>query len=125
MLTRQTKWWRWIGEESLSGGKIGTYEGGGTYPCGQKRPSSHSMMRWIGFDFDQIGLEHMVARVTGMRNSGQMNVQNTAVGTVAKDSGPVGRARQPALPRASPSRGAAAARPVRSSAPAATWTWSR
>ena len=43
------------------------------------------MMRWIGFDFDQIGLEHMVARVTGMRNSGQMNVQNTAVGTVAKD----------------------------------------
>ncbi len=85
MLTRQTKWWRWIGEESLSGGKIGTYEGGGTYPCGQRRPSSHSMMRWIGFDFDQIGLEHMVARVTGMRNSGQMNVQNTAVGTVAKD----------------------------------------
>ena len=38
------------------------------------------MMRWIGFDFDQIGLEHMVARVTGMRNSGQMNVQNTPAG---------------------------------------------
>ena len=34
-------------------------------------------MRWIGFDFDQIGLEHMVARITGMRNAGQMNVQNT------------------------------------------------
>ncbi|RKQ87099.1 IgA peptidase M64 [Solirubrobacter pauli] len=85
MLTRQTKWWRWIGEESLSGGKIGAYEGGGTYPCGQKRPSSHSMMRWIGFDFDQVGLEHMVARVTGMRNSGQMSVQNTTAGTVAKD----------------------------------------
>ena len=45
------------------------------------------MMRWIGFDFDQIGLEHMVARITGMRNSGQMNVQNTpTTGTVAKDS---------------------------------------
>jgi len=85
LLSRQSKWWRWIGEESLSGGKIGAHEGGGMYPCGQKRPSSHSMMRWIGFDFDQIGLEHMVARVTGMRNSGQMNVQNTAVGTVAKD----------------------------------------
>ena len=99
MLTRQTKWWRWIGEESLSGGKIGTYEGGGTYPCGQKRPSSHSMMRWIGFDFDQIGLEHMVARVTGMRNSGQMNVQNTGRGHGRQGPGPVGRARQPALPR--------------------------
>ena len=87
MLTSQTKWWRWIGEESLSGGVIGTHEGGGTYPCGQRRPSEHSMMRWIGFDLDQIGLEHMVARVTGMRNSGQMNVQNTpTAGTVAKDA---------------------------------------
>ena len=99
MLTRQTKWWRWIGEESLSGGKIGTYEGGGTYPCGQKRPSSHSMMRWIGFDFDQIGLEHMVARVTGMRNSGQMNVQNTRRRHRRQGPGAVGRAGQPALPR--------------------------
>jgi hypothetical protein len=85
MLASQTKWWRWLGEESLSGGIIGTHEGGGTYPCGQKRPSEHSMMRWIGFDLDQIGLEHMVARVTGMRNAGQMNVQNTPPGTVAKD----------------------------------------
>ena len=62
MLTAQHKWWRWLGEESLSGGKIGLHEGGGTFPCGQRRPSQHSMMRWIGFDFDQIGLEHMVAR---------------------------------------------------------------
>ena len=44
------------------------------------------MMRWLGFDFDQVGLEHMVARISGLRNSGQMNVQNTAPGTVAKDS---------------------------------------
>jgi hypothetical protein len=86
MLTNQTKWWRWLGDESLSGGKIGAHEGGGMYPCGQKRPSQHSMMRWIGFDFDQIGLEHMVARVTGMRNSGQMNVKNTPAGAVARDS---------------------------------------
>ena len=87
MLTAQTKWWRWLGEESLSGGKIDLHEGGGMFPCGQRRPSEHSMMRWIGFDLDQIGLEHMVARVTGMRNSGQMNVQNTpTTGTVAKDA---------------------------------------
>src|ERR1700754_3275841 len=86
MLTAQTKWWRWIGEESISGGTIGTHEGGGGYPCGQRRPSEHSIMRWIGFDWDQIGLEHMVARLTGMRNAGQMNVQNTPAGTVAKDS---------------------------------------
>lgn len=85
MLTAQTKWWRWIGEDSISGGKVGAYESGGTYPCGQKRPSQHSIMRWIGFDWDQIGLEHMVARITGMRNAGQMNVVNTPAGTVGKD----------------------------------------
>ncbi|WP_165947121.1 M64 family metallopeptidase [Micromonospora sp. 15K316] len=86
MVEDQHKWWRWVGEESLSGGTIGLHEGGGSYPCGQRRPSEHSMMRWIGFDFDQIGLEHMVARVTGMRNSGQMNVRHTPVGTVPSDS---------------------------------------
>ncbi|MFD0782648.1 M64 family metallopeptidase, partial [Micromonospora azadirachtae] len=86
MVEDQHKWWRWVGEESLSGGTIGLHEGGGSYPCGQRRPSEHSMMRWIGFDFDQVGLEHMVARVTGMRNSGQMNVRHTPVGTVASDS---------------------------------------
>ncbi|MEV6373213.1 M64 family metallopeptidase [Micromonospora musae] len=86
MVEDQHKWWRWVGEESLSGGTIGLHEGGGSYPCGQRRPSEHSMMRWIGFDFDQIGLEHMVARVTGMRNSGQMNVRNTPTGTVASDA---------------------------------------
>ncbi|MEV4810994.1 M64 family metallopeptidase [Micromonospora avicenniae] len=86
MVEDQQKWWRWVGEESLSGGTIGLHEGGGSYPCGQRRPSEHSMMRWIGFDFDQVGLEHMVARVTGMRNSGQMNVRHTPVGTVASDS---------------------------------------
>ena len=80
MVAAQHKWWRWLGEESLSGGTIGLHEGGGTFPCGQRRPSEHSMMRWIGFDWDQVGLEHMVARITGMRNAGQMSVRNTPAG---------------------------------------------
>ena len=83
------------------------------FPCGQRRPSEHSMMRWIGFDLDQIGLEHMVARVTGMRNSGQMNVQNTPAGTVAKDSVAVGGDRATRASTRSTSRGAPAARPAR------------
>ena len=86
MIAAQHKWWRWLGEESLSGGEIGLHEGGGSYPCGQRRPSEHSMMRWIGFDLDQVGLEHMVARVTGMRNAGQMAVRTTPAGTVPRDS---------------------------------------
>jgi hypothetical protein len=86
MVTDQHKWWRWVGEESLSGGAIGLHEGGGTFPCGQRRPSEHSIMRWIGFDWDQIGREHMVARITGMRNAGQMSVRHTPPGEVASDS---------------------------------------
>jgi hypothetical protein len=86
MVADQHKWWRWVGEESLSGGTIGLHEGGGTFPCGQRRPSEHSIMRWIGFDWDQVGREHMVARITGRRNAGQMSVRNTPSGPVAADS---------------------------------------
>ncbi|RKR91984.1 IgA peptidase M64 [Micromonospora pisi] len=85
MIADQHKWFRWLGEESLSGGTIGLHEGGGTYPCGQRRPSEHSMMRWIGFDLDQIGRENMVARITGMRNAGQMNMGQAPLGTVPGD----------------------------------------
>ena len=35
MIAAQPKWWRWLGEESLSGGTIGLHEGGGMFPCGQ------------------------------------------------------------------------------------------
>jgi IgA Peptidase M64 len=86
MIAEQHKWWRWIGEESLSGGIIGLHEGGGQFPCGQRRPSEHSIMRWIGFDWDQVGREHMVARITGLRNSGQMPLRHTPLGTVPRDS---------------------------------------
>jgi hypothetical protein len=85
MTADRHKWWRWLGEESLSGGTIGLHEGGGMYPCGQRRPSQHSIMRWIGFDWDQIGREHMVARITGMRNAGQMAIRHSPTGTVPAD----------------------------------------
>lgn len=86
MIAEQHKWWRWIGEESLSGGTIGLHEGGNSFPCGIRRPSEHSIMRWIGFDWDQVGREHMVARITGQRNRGAMSVLNTPEGSVPKDS---------------------------------------
>jgi hypothetical protein len=85
MIQDQVKWWRWIGEESLSGGKIGLHEGGRMRPCGVRRPSEHSMMRWIGFDLDQVGLEHMVARITGQRNKGEMALDSTPEGPVPRD----------------------------------------
>jgi hypothetical protein len=86
MIQDQFKWWRWLGEQSLSGGRIGLHEGGRMRPCGVRRPSEHSMMRWIGFDLDQIGLEHMVARITGQRSKGVMSLGHTSIGTVPRDS---------------------------------------
>jgi hypothetical protein len=43
-------------------------------------------MRWIGFDWDQVGLEHMLPRITGLRSTGQMPVTNATLGTVPRDS---------------------------------------
>jgi hypothetical protein len=85
MIDTQHKWWRWIGEESESGGIIGLWEGGGTFPCGQRRPSEHSMMRWLGFYFDQVGREHMTYRITGRRNANAMSLQHTPLGQVGPE----------------------------------------
>jgi hypothetical protein len=85
MIATQFKWWRWIGEESLSGGVIGLWEGGNTFPCGVRRPSQHSMMRWLGFYFDQVGREHMTYRITGRRNANAMTLLHTPLGEVGPD----------------------------------------
>ena len=82
MVADQHKWWRWIGEESLSGGIIGLWEGGNTFPCGVRRPSQHSMMRWLGNYFDQVGREHMTYRITGRRNANAMALVHTPLGEV-------------------------------------------
>jgi IgA Peptidase M64 len=85
MIATQHKWWRWIGEESLSGGVIGLWEGGGQFPCGQRRPSQHSMMRWLGFYFDQVGRENMTYRITGRRNANAMALVHTPLGEVGPE----------------------------------------
>jgi IgA Peptidase M64 len=85
MVADQFKWWRWIGEESISGGVIGLHEGGNTFPCGIRRPSEHSIMRWIGFHYDQVGREHMTYRITGRRNANAMALTNTPLGQVGPE----------------------------------------
>ena len=85
LVADQHKWWRWVGEESLSGGTIGLWEGGNTFPCGVRRPSQHSMMRWLGFYFDQIGREHMTYRITGRRNANAMSLLHTPSGEVGPE----------------------------------------
>jgi hypothetical protein len=64
MKAKQLKWWRWLGEESHSGGVIGRYEGGASRTTGIWRPSRHSMMISVGYYFDQVSLERMVQRIS-------------------------------------------------------------
>jgi hypothetical protein len=64
MIEQRAKWWRWLGEESLSGRPIGVYEGGQGNVSGIWRPSMHSMMISLGYYFDQVSLERMVERIS-------------------------------------------------------------
>lgn len=64
MLAQKKKWWRWLGEESESGGPIARYEGGLYAGTGVWRPAAHSMMKTLGYYFDQISRERMTQRIS-------------------------------------------------------------
>jgi hypothetical protein len=68
MKAQQVKWYRWLGDESESGGKIGRFEGGQYSTTGIWRPSKHSMMISIGYYFDQVSRERMVQRISEQVN---------------------------------------------------------
>ncbi|WP_370965499.1 M64 family metallopeptidase [Amycolatopsis sp. cg9] len=61
---QHAKWWRWLGEPSESGGSIGRFEGGLYTQTGVWRPSKHSMMKTLGYNFDQVGRERMTQRIS-------------------------------------------------------------
>jgi hypothetical protein len=63
MQAQQKKWWRWLGERSESGGQIARYESGMYAGSGVWRPSAHSMMKTLGYYFDQISREQMTQRI--------------------------------------------------------------
>ncbi|HKN56827.1 MAG TPA: M64 family metallopeptidase [Amycolatopsis sp.] len=65
MRDQHAKWWRWLGEPSESGGTIGRYEGGLYHTTGVWRPSRHSMMKTLGYAFDQVSRERMTQRISG------------------------------------------------------------
>jgi hypothetical protein len=82
MLAQHKKWYRWLGEQSESGGPIARYEGGMYAGSGVWRPSAHSMMKTLGYYFDQIERERMTQRI-----SAKTNILQDAVpaGTVGAD----------------------------------------
>ncbi|GII30029.1 M64 family metallopeptidase [Planotetraspora mira] len=63
MLDQQKKWWRWLGEPSEAGGLIGRYEGGLYKSSGVWRPSQHSIMRTLGYYYDQVSREIMTQKI--------------------------------------------------------------
>ena len=83
MRRQHKKWWRWLGEESLSGGRIGRFESGMYACCDIWRPSKHSMMRWLGYAFDQISREVMTRQISGRRDLKSLAVDATPEGEVA------------------------------------------
>ncbi|QXJ22997.1 peptidase [Actinomadura graeca] len=68
MKAQKKKWWRWLGERSESGGTIGRYEGGLYFSKGVWRPSQHSMMKTLGYYFDQVSRERMTERISAKVN---------------------------------------------------------
>ncbi|SDJ56952.1 IgA Peptidase M64 [Nonomuraea maritima] len=77
MRQQQAKWYRWLGEKSLSGGIIDRYESGMTRSANVWRPSEHSIMRWIGYHFDQVGRERMIEKISGRRDVEQLALHST------------------------------------------------
>ncbi|MFK4066714.1 M64 family metallopeptidase [Streptomyces sp. NPDC029674] len=61
LTAQKKKWYRWIGRTSPDGGKVGAYEGGGYYPRGLYRPTTDSIMRTLGREFNLPGREAMIA----------------------------------------------------------------
>ncbi|MFD7977236.1 M64 family metallopeptidase [Streptomyces sp. NPDC059071] len=68
MRDQRAKWWRWLGEESESGGVIGRHEGGLYSTKGVWRPSRHSIMKTLGYAFDQVEREVMVRAISAKVN---------------------------------------------------------
>ncbi|WP_344525654.1 M64 family metallopeptidase [Streptomyces albiaxialis] len=61
MAAQRTKWYRWLGQDSPDGGKVGTFEGGGCCARGVNRPTENSIMRTLGREFNLPGREAMIA----------------------------------------------------------------
>ncbi|MGW1509535.1 M64 family metallopeptidase [Streptomyces sp. NPDC002394] len=78
MREQRAKWWRWLGEPSESGGVIGRHEGGMYSTKGVWRPSRHSLMKTLGYAFDQVEREVMVRAISAKVNLVQDHTPDAA-----------------------------------------------
>ncbi|MFG2640003.1 M64 family metallopeptidase [Streptomyces sp. NPDC048370] len=77
MREQRAKWWRWLGEPSEAGGVIGRHEGGLYSTTGIWRPSRHSIMKTLGYAFDQVEREVMVRAISAKVNLVQSHTPNS------------------------------------------------
>jgi hypothetical protein len=80
MAAQRVKWWRWLGEESAAGGRIARYEGGLYSGSGVWRPAAHSMMKTLGYYFDEISREQLVHRISAKTSILQDATPGTVLG---------------------------------------------
>ncbi|WP_406730518.1 M64 family metallopeptidase [Streptomyces sp. NBC_01794] len=78
MKQQRAKWWRWLGERSESGGVIGRFDGGMYSTKGVWRPSKHSIMKTLGYPFDQVEREVMAQKISAKVDLVQGHTPNTA-----------------------------------------------
>ncbi|GAA1510844.1 M64 family metallopeptidase [Streptomyces albidochromogenes] len=76
MRAERRKWWRWLGERSDAGGVIGRHEGGMYRTKGVWRPSRHSLMKTLGYSFDQVEREVMTQAISAKVNLVQGHAPN-------------------------------------------------
>lgn len=76
---RHAKWWRWLGERSTAGGVIGRHEGGMYAAGGVWRPSEHSMMKTLGYAYDQVARERLTQAISAKVSLIQANTATDAV----------------------------------------------
>ena len=85
---QQRKWWRWMGEPSITGyERIGTWEGAVYAQFGVYRPSWGSIMRYINWPFDQVQREAMTGKFFELSKVLETNRDSTLSSTATLDLG--------------------------------------
>ncbi|WP_406291369.1 M64 family metallopeptidase [Embleya sp. NBC_00896] len=95
----RTKWYRWLGQASPDGGRVGAYTGGGYYVTGLNRPTDGSLMRFRGKPFNLPGVEAMIAgfhrhasAAHALTSTGQpLHAGDSARIALARPAGPAAR----------------------------------
>jgi hypothetical protein len=87
-LATQSKWWRWIGEPSITGYlDVGSWEGAVYAQFGIYRPSWGSLMRYINWPFDQVQREAMTGKFFELSKALETNRDSTLAPTATLDLG--------------------------------------